>query len=186
MIFWRKIFRFTGLLASVLFWAVTSLAIIYNPWFSLMMHAFSDLGGSMANQPWIYNYGLMITGAVALMYAFALIEDARNKVEVVGGAFMFIAGVFLALIGIYPSGTKPHTFVSSWFFTQADLAMGTWGIGLVLENRKALGIASVAMGLLAPFAAVLIKWPSVAVLEAYGIILISAWIVLMLKYGIDK
>jgi hypothetical membrane protein len=179
-------FKFMGLLASVLFWVVTSLAIIHNPWFSLMTHAFSDLGGPMANQPWIYNYGLMITGAFALMYAATLIEDARNKVEVVGGAFMFIAGVFLALIGIYPSGTKPHTFVSSWFFTQADLAIITGGIGLVLENRKALGIASVAIGLLAPFAAALIKWPSVAILEAYGIILISAWIVLTLKCCIDK
>ena len=56
----------------------------------------------------------------------------------------------------------------------------------MLENRKTLGIVSVAISLLAPLAATFITWPSVAVLEAYGIISINAWIVLILKYNTDK
>ena len=132
----RKMLRFMGLVSSVLFWVVASLSMLYNPWFSLTTNAFSDLGGRSANQPWIYNIGLMVTGGVALLYALSLIDDAKNKAQVVGGGFMFMAGVFLALIGIYPSGTGPHTFVSTWFFAQADLAIVTWGIGLVLENVK--------------------------------------------------
>jgi len=30
------------------------------------------------------------------------------------------------LIGIFPSGTRPHTFVSTWFFIQGDLAIIIW------------------------------------------------------------
>jgi len=175
-----------GLAAGVLFWAVTYLSIIYNPWFSLTTHAFSDLGGPRASQPGIYNYGLMITGAIASLYALSLIDDAGNKVEVVGGGFMLIAGVFLVLIGVYPSGTRPHTFISTWFFMQADLAIFTWGVGLMLEKRRSLGGVSIAMGLLGPTAAMVIPWPSTAVLEAYGIILISIWVILMLKYSVNK
>ncbi len=169
-------------MASALFWIVASLPIAYNPWFSFTRHAFSDLGGPRASQPWIYNYGLIITAILVLLYSAALVNGAKNKVEAVGGTFMLVAGIFLALIGIYHSGTGPHGFVSGWFFIQADLAIITWGIGLMLEGRRALGAVSIAMGVLAPLFAAAVKWPSVAVLEAYGITLISIWVILMLRH----
>ncbi len=174
--------RFTGLVASALFWVVASLSIAYNPWFSFTRDAFSDLGGAGASQPWIYNYGLMITALFATLFSVFLVDAAKNKVEMVGGALMLVAGIFLALIGVYHSGTMPHTFVSSWFFVQADLAIIVWGAGLIIEKRNALGAASVVMGVVGPLLAEAVRWPSAAVVEAYGIILISAWIVLALRF----
>jgi Predicted membrane protein len=40
---------------------------------------------------------------------------------------VFVAGLFLALIGIYHAGTRPHVFVSTWFFVQMDTALIAWG-----------------------------------------------------------
>lgn len=177
----RKLFRLTGLTVAVFAWIAVLLSVHYNPWFVFTKHAFSDLGGPGAENPWIFNYGPIITGVLALLHSFALIKGATNKVESVGGAFMFIAGIFLALIGVYPSGTTPHNFVSVWFFVQTDLAITTWGIGLLLRGRKAFGLVSIAMGILGPLVALAIKWPSTAILEAYGIAIIDAWVVLMLK-----
>ncbi len=176
-----KLFRFTGLAAAVLAWIVILLSISYNPWFVFTKHAFSDLGSPTAEKPWIFNYGLIIIGVLALLYSLTLIEDAANKIENAGGAFTFIAGIFLALIGTYPSGTRPHTFVSTWFFIQSDLAIIAWGMGLLLSGLKVFGMVLTAIGILAPIAATIIEWPSIAIMEACGITLIDAWAVLMLK-----
>jgi hypothetical membrane protein len=116
-----------------------------------------------------------------VLYSLALIMDAVNKLEVVGGAFTLIAGLFLALIGIYHEGTTPHGFVSVWFFAQADLAIATWGIGLLIRRWRSMGAALTAMGLLAPLIAAAIDWPSAATAEAYGIVLIDLGVLLMLR-----
>jgi len=176
-----KLFRYAGLAAAILFYIVSLLSIHYNSWFIFTKHAFSDLGGLEAQKSGIYNWGMIILGVLILLYSLTLIQDAINKVETVGGAFTFIAGIFLALIGIYPSGTQPHNFVSTWFFTQAELAMLTWGIGLLLNDWKGFGNVILAMGILGPIGAIVIQWPSVAIIEAYGIVIIDIWVVLLLK-----
>jgi hypothetical membrane protein len=175
-----------GLASGVIFWIVTILSIVANPWFSLTKNAFSDLGASSANVPWVYNYGLVVAGGVALLYSVALMDWSTNKVEVAGSAFMFIAGIFLALIGIYPSGTRAHAFVSTWFFLQMDLAMVSWGIGLIIAKKRLLGILSVAASILAPVGGGIVMWPSIAVLEAYGILLIMGWMVLISEFVTKK
>jgi len=142
-----------GFASGVVFWIVTILSIAANPCFSVTTNAFSDLGASSANAPWIYNYGLVVAGGVALLYSVALMDWSTNKVEVAGSAFMVVAGIFLALIGIYPSGTRAHTFVSLWFFLQADLAIASWGIGLMVAKKRLLGILSIAVAILAPVGA---------------------------------
>jgi len=175
-----------GLASGVVFWTVTILSIVANPWFSLTKNAFSDLGASSANAPWIYNYGLVVVGGVALLYSVALMDWSTNKVEVAGSAFMFVAGIFLALIGIYPSGTRAHTFVSLWFFLQADLAIASWGIGLMVAKKRLLGFLSVVFAILAPVGAEVVTWPSIAVLEAYGILAIMGWMVLISEFVTKK
>lgn len=181
-----KVLPFTGLAVAILAWIIILLSMSYNPWFVFTKHAFSDLGGPKAENPLFYNHGMIMLGFLSLLYSLSLIRDAVNKVEAVGGAFMFTAGIFLALIGVYPSGTRPHNFVSTWFFTQTDLAIITWGIGLLFSDWKIMGMVFTGMAILGTLAAAIIEWPSVAVLEAYGIVLIDAWIVLMLKVHIKR
>ena len=176
-----KLFRYTGLAAAILFYVVSLLSIYYNSWFIFTEHAFSDLGGPEAQKSWIYNGGMITLGVLMLFYSLTLIQDAINKVETVGGAFTFIAGIFLALIGIYPSGTQPHNFVSTWFFTQVELGMLIWSLGLLLNDWKSFGKVILAMGILGPIGAIVIPWPSVATIEAYGIVIIDVWVVLLLK-----
>lgn len=181
-----RMFSSFGLASGVIFWIVTILSIVANPWFSLTKNAFSDLGASSANAPWIYNYGLVVAGGVALLYSVALMDWSTNKVEVAGSAFMFISGIFLALIGIYPSGTRAHTFVSTWFFLQTDLAIASWGIGLIIAKKRLLGILSVTAAIPAPVVGEMVMWPSVAVLEAYGILVIMGWMVLISEFVTRK
>lgn len=102
---------------------------------------------------------------------------ASTKLQLVGASYLSIAGFFLALIGFYPEGTMPHAFVSTWFFIQAQLAilmygLGCWNIGKFLA---ASSITIFIFALAGPF----IPWPSIALLEAYEVILINAFTILI-------
>ena len=88
------------------------------------------------------------------------------------------ARAFLMLISFFPSGTQHHYFVSTWFFTQTDLYIIAWGIGLI---NKRDGIIFLGPGLIGPMIAYLVNWPSTAIIEVYRILIMNIWIVLMMK-----
>lgn len=175
------VFKYFGLVAVITAWIVIGICIILNPWFVFTRDAFSDLGGPEAYMPWIYNYGLMITGIFILLYSVYLTLDSKNKIETAGSSFMFIAGLFLILIGLFPSGTRPHTFVSLWFFIQSDLSILTWGLGLIVRKNVKIGEVVLLIALLGGLIGFLVNWPSAAVAETFGIIVIDLWVILMLK-----
>ncbi|RLF16911.1 MAG: hypothetical protein DRJ66_02170 [Thermoprotei archaeon] len=157
-------------------WFVIALAIHFNPWFILTKHALSDLGTSRALMPQIYNYGLMITAMFVILFSGYLAIKATNKVETFAAAYLSIAGMFLALIGIFPGGTKPHTFVSTWFFIQAQLSVLMKAIGVIRKSRK-YAILLFALFLLAILGG-LLEWPSVAIEEIYEIILLDVYVIM--------
>jgi hypothetical membrane protein len=171
--------KHSGLAAALTAWGTFAYAISVNPWFMFTSHAFSDLGGPGAFYPGVYNIGMMASGFLIGLYSLRCIEDAVNKLETVGGAFLAVAGVFLVFIGVYPSGTEAHNFISFWFFAQADLAIMAWGLGLISRGEKELGLVVSGLGFVSPVVAYLVPWPSTAMLEAFGIVVMNLWVVFM-------
>jgi hypothetical membrane protein len=169
--------------AAVIAWLVIGVSWYLNSsWFNFWEHAFSDLGvPGRANYYWVYNYGLMLTGLLVVGYGLYIYMWSGHKLEVLGSAFMMMAGVFLALIGVFPGGTRPHVFVSTWFFVQMNLALlpltyaawryrgFKWGLPCFLSAVAAFPLY-IAVDLL-------YGWPSVAAGEAYGILVIDAIVV---------
>ncbi|MFP3291503.1 MAG: DUF998 domain-containing protein [Thermoproteus sp.] len=170
----RSPFKYMGLIASAIFWTTAALSIAVNPWFDFFRDAFSDLGGPGAGDPWIYNTGLIVAAAFLGLFSMDIIASSSNKLEAVGGAYISISAVFLALIGIYHAGTRPHVFVSTWFFIQAFLGFLIYGLGLALAGGKRLGLSYAAIFLAALAGALAAPWPSAAALEAYEIVLLTA------------
>ncbi len=177
----RTPLRLVGIGGAVLAWVLIYLAVQRNPWFIVTEHAFSDLGGPLATDPGFFNTGLIGLGGLFTLYALVLLQDAMNKVETAGSAFAWVAGVFLTLIGVYPSGTAPHVFVSLWFFVQADLAVTAWGVGMLLSGWDRVGAVVTGLGVVGPLIAMAAPWPSLAVTEVFGIALIDVWVALMLR-----
>ncbi|MGC9009796.1 MAG: DUF998 domain-containing protein [Sulfolobales archaeon] len=176
----RAIWRFTGLIAALFAWAIIILSISQNPWFDLYKHALSDLGDPVrANKPWIYNLGLIITGVLTCIYSLYLTYVASNKIHVFASAMIFVAGIFLALIGLYPSGTRPHVFVSTWFFIQIWISMLAFFIEALINRRRLNGVILGLITVIGPLGALLIKWPSTALLEIYGIILVDIYVIIL-------
>jgi len=48
-----------------------------------------------------------------------------------------------------------------------------------MGGNRGLGLFSLLLGVLAPIPALLISWPSAATEEAYGILVIDAWVLVM-------
>ncbi|OWP56479.1 MAG: hypothetical protein B2I17_05260 [Thermoplasmatales archaeon B_DKE] len=167
-------------LASIILWI--SSAWIINPWFNFQTGALSALGSPGANDPWVYNVGLMFTSILIVVYSAGLIMYSRNVIQNVGVSFFIVAAMFLALIGIYHGGTYPHDFVSMWFFIQADISIIIWGAGTFLY-RKLIGSYSIAIALLATFLAYALNWPSSAELETFGTCAISLWVVITVFFA---
>lgn len=162
-------------------WITIFLSVSKNPWFNVFKHALSDLGGPRAVDPWIYNVGLIVTGALASTYATYLAKTSTSKISTYASSFIFIAGIFLALIGLFPSGTHPHVFVSTWFFIQMWMALVASTIDFLFKKQLIPGLTLLSLSTIGPLGALLVKWPSVALLEIYGIIIINAYVTVLTR-----
>ncbi len=180
-----KIFRFffwLGIVAALFAWIVIGTCWFINPWFVFTEHAFSDFGGPDASIPELYNYGLIVTGFLIILYGSSLIYLSHNKIEVIGGSYISLSGVFLALIGVYPSGARPHVFLSTWFFVQMYIGLIFLGLGMFLRKLRystsvlSISIPSLPISIIVD---VIWGWPSAAVTEAYGIIIIDICVILI-------
>jgi hypothetical membrane protein len=174
-------FKYLGIVSGITGWLVILIAIQLNPWFVFTEYAFSDLGGRLASKPWVFNYGMMFTGLLIISYGYYLSIVSSNRVMTLGSVFTVLTGVALFLVGRYPTGMAPHFMVSIWFFTQGDLSIGAWGLGLLRGENKTVAWIFVALSVIGPIGAVLVNWPSTAVLEAYGIVLMNIWVTLMTR-----
>lgn len=172
--------RVLGVASGISGWLVILASIQRNPWFVFTEHAFSDLGGSMATDAWLFSNGMILTGLMTILYGVYLVHVSFNKPTTVGAAFLMITGMFLTLIGVFPSGTEPHFIVSVLFFIMSDVSILAWGTGLIGGKQDVFGKIFVGMGLLGPVLTAIIPWPSTAVVEAFGIMITNIWVALML------
>ncbi|WP_173866238.1 DUF998 domain-containing protein [Thermococcus henrietii] len=170
--------KWSGFAGGLVYWLFVAWSVSRNPWFSFWRNALSDLGGARATSPWIYNAGLVVTSFFVLAFAVYLISTALNKAQTVGGAYISVSAIFLALIGIFHEGTKPHVFVSTYFFVQFFLGTLIYGLGL----RRNVRVASLVLFALAVIGT-LFKWPSTALLETYEIILVMAFTLVVALSG---
>ncbi len=166
---------YTGILALI--WALVIIGVCWylNPWFTFWEDAFSDFG-VRGSCPWLYNWGLITSAFWFSLYSLALYRSSTSKGEAFASGLLLTASIFLALIGVFPGGTRPHDFVSTWFFLQSFMGFAALGIAIYRKGSR-LGLLTALPSALAPFIAVgvelTLKWPSAAVAESAGILIIG-------------
>ena len=175
----RRAACLAGPLAAALAWAVILAAWWLNKsWFVYTEDAFSDLGGPGSCCPGLYNYGLMAVAVLIAVFSLCVLSVESSKLGVLGAGYFVLAAVFLALIGVFPAGTRHHVCVSTWFFVQADIALAMLAARVYRERRSLFWALALLAAVLAWPVAGLVEqvagWPSAAVLETYGIVIIDA------------
>lgn len=176
-----RLATYFGAAGIVSAWVTIFVSAFLNPWFSVFSNALSDLGGGnmtlnghpSPNLPLIYNLGMIFTSVMIMVFSAVMISISRNKIESTGESFFIIAGLFLALIGIYHEGTYPHDFVSIWFFILSSISYVTIGIGLSISELRSYGLVIIVVILVSWILYLLIPWGSVAEDEIFGIAVID-------------
>lgn len=177
----------TGPIGVVAAWLIIGASWALNSsWFAWTRDAYSDLGGPRSCCPILYNAGLALVGALLIAYGACLASCLPSRLGAVGAGYLALDGVFLGLIGYYHEGTRPHVFVSSWFFVQADVALILALYDAYRSGRGTPCLAALVLSAAAFPVAVLVGvvwgWPSAAVLETYGIIIIDVGVLALYSY----
>jgi len=185
-----KIAGISGILAPILAFACIALAITSYPQFSWTENALSDLGVVEGVTATIFNYGLIVSGILAVLFALGLFQFLHETTVGRIGAFIFILATFaLISIGVFPENVKPaHYYASVAFFVLALTSMIVVDVAFLLMAKVKMGLFTF---LAAVFAAVVwaIQWTvrfgsNVAIPEALSALSASVWtIVLGLQYA---
>ena len=166
----------TGIFSLLIALATIAACWILNPWFNFWRDAFSDFGVHSACCPWLYNDGLMVSSIFLALFSLFILKLSEHKLESFSSGLLFTSSIFLALIGIFHGGTRPHTFVSIWFFIETFLSFMVLGISLYLLGDLRGVLVAVISGS-APFIAIIVDifhgWSSAAMAEAAGIAVIA-------------
>ncbi|MBP1662009.1 MAG: conserved hypothetical rane protein [Thermoplasmatales archaeon] len=155
-----------GMFLPVVIFTSLGLSIASSPWFTWTQHALSDLG-IQENSAFLFNYGMIIGGFLALIFSFGLMKILANKL----GAYV-LALSSLALIGV---GLFPETFFTLHFLTSASffilLAFGLLIIGVTSGYNvfeRTIGLLAMVLVLIALGSTVfLFHFDGIAVTEAF-------------------
>jgi hypothetical membrane protein len=182
---WLKISGVSGVFTPIIAFTFILLAIAYSPEFSWTENALSDLGvqeGITAN---LFNYGIIISGIFAMIFALGLFTFLREKLLGKIGAFIFILDILaLIAIGVFPENVKPtHYYVSVIFFALFPISMLIICATFLRSGKVKMGIFTFLMAFVA--AAVWIIQFSlrfvegVAIPEAISAISALAWLIVL-------
>jgi hypothetical membrane protein len=175
--------RALGVLGIGTAYLFIAMSIAISPWFNFYNNALSDLGNTALHPSTglVYNVGLILGGVLVAL--FAVLTSLRNSSwkYLVWTIPLTIAGIDLALIGVFPENAGSiHLIVSLVFFVMIDLTMFiysyiSWPLGSHKIGAVALafGIASAAVWF-APW-----PWRGVAIQETLTSVMGAVWLILV-------
>ena len=171
-----------GILVPIVAFTSILLAINFYPQFSWVENALSDLGIVTGITAFLFNYGLIISGILGLVFSVGLLLFLGKKLENrIGACFFALACLSLISIGFFPENVKPtHYLVSVAFFALLPISMFVLSFAFWLVKQFRMTLFTL---LIAVFAA--LPWvlhfsfqytPGVAIPEALSGLVGSIWV----------
>ena len=180
-----KYYVILGVLGSVIAYPFIGVSIMFSPWFNPYDNALSDLGSIALNglAAYIFNFGLILSGFLVALFALFISLRYCSWRYLCWTILLLAAGIDLTLIGLLPEDTgMMHGLVSVIFFILVILIMliygcCSWRIGSPLTSIIAIVFS------LASIMVWIVKWPwcGVAIQEATTSIMVSIWLLMVLR-----
>jgi hypothetical membrane protein len=138
---WVEVSGVCGILAPIVAFACILSAIAFYPQFSWTDDALSDLGIVSGATAIFFNYGLMITGFLIILFGVGLPVLFGNKLlGKISGSFLIIGAVALFAIGVFPESAEPmHYYASVAFFVLLPISMLLVSATFLLAARRKIG-----------------------------------------------
>lgn len=178
-----KIHKLLGVLGAVIAYPFIVVSIALSPWFSFYDNALSDLGNIALNGSvaFVYNLGLILSGSLVAMLASLICMKHRSWKYLCWSVLLTIAGVDLALIGVFTEDSgRIHGLVSEIFFMSIILVMliygfCSWPLGSPIPRAIALAFS------IAPAIVWIVRWPwhGVAIQETITSLMATIWLIIL-------
>lgn len=175
---WIKISGISGILAPLVAFTFISLAIVYSPQFSWTENALSDLGVQEGVTAILFNYGLIVVGILALVFASGLFVSQKTMLGRIGAFIFVLAALALMAIGVFPENVKPtHYYVSVGFFVLFPISTIVLSATFLLTAKVKLGLFTFLTSIIAVLVWILqfaMRYvPNVAIPETISALLAS-------------
>lgn len=182
---WIKICGICGVLSPMLSFTFISLSIVTFPEFSWTENALSDLGVKEGFTAVLFNYGLIIGGIFALVFALGLFKFLQEKLLGRIGAFLFILDALsLVAIGVFPENFgRIHHYVSVMFFAFFPMSILIICATFLNIGKVKIGLFTFAVALVVAIVWIMqftVKFGSnVAIPETLSALSASAWSIIL-------
>lgn len=147
---WRKVSGICGILAPVVAFAGIFGAIASYPQFSWTENALSDLGVVPGITRMLFNYGLIVAGALTLVFSTRLRDVLPGKLGAIAAVLFALVAIDLAAIGIFTEEFRPtHYYVSLIFFSLFPISLFFAVASLYKKNERKLAAITLALSVAA-------------------------------------
>lgn len=145
-----------GILSPIIAYIIIFISILIHPDFSWASKALSYLGAVDTEYNNIFNFGLIISGILGIVFTLAIIQFAESNVGYVGIGGYGAGMMSLILISVFPSGTLLHYPVSILFFSLTLAGLAIFGVDQFLDIEytmsaliwSSIGISVVLFGII--------------------------------------
>jgi hypothetical membrane protein len=177
-----------GILTPIITLTLIFIAIKLSPWFSWHDSALSDMGVSATPNP--FNAALFIGGALQLVFVFGGLRSAIGPgwLPRLGFVAVLIGAIALPIIGVITEDNgRTHYYVAATYFLATPLGYILLGSATVKRGQPVEGVLSIAAGVAAIVAIVLVPHKRIAVPEILAATLMGAWTFAMgVKFLFEK
>jgi len=153
---WLKLAGVVGVLTPVSAFAFIGLAIASYRWFSWTRNALSDLGVVWGSTAVLFNFGLFLSGLLALNFSIGLFILMReNWVGKIGASIFVLSCLSLEGISLFPENMRPFHYIFSvafFFLMPISLLVITVYYLRVHQLRMAVFTFLVAVAAILPWA----------------------------------
>ena len=182
---WLKISGIAGIVTPVVTLTFVISAIASYPQFSWVENALSDLGVKPGLTAPLFNYGLVVSGFLALVFASGLFIFFRRRIlGRIGVSIFILAALAFVAIGVFPENVSPtHYCVSVAFFVFFPVSMLVLVADFFVMDEVKMGIFTLLVAI-----AAIVPWvlyfsirfvPGVAIPEAVSALSASVWAIVI-------
>lgn len=128
-----KVGGYCGVLAPFMGFGLIVMSMVIHSWFDLQEHALSELGEVGLAYNNVFNFALIISGFLFLIFALSLFRIAETEAGHIGIWGLALGAIFMILIGVFPMGTTPHLPVAILFYSTTIAGLIIFGIDEFFE-----------------------------------------------------
>ncbi|MCC6013386.1 MAG: DUF998 domain-containing protein [Candidatus Verstraetearchaeota archaeon] len=86
-----------GICAIIVLYSSIIVSILISPWFDITKNALSDLGNLTHNSCIIFNFGLLLSGLLTILYSITVVRFQALKTSY----FLILVGFSMQLVGLF-------------------------------------------------------------------------------------